>query len=196
MDELEQFSLRMLGEPEAAGRAARSAREAGEERRERLARVVAACREATAGGEQAGSAASADHGRGDAGLAQAVAAELRAASARLPPAQREALALRGLLELDHDELAAAMAIEPSEVAPLLARSRIGLRAELRGSPVPAAACSEHERTLRAATLRQDSEPVSEADSDWLLHHLGQCQECARAHAGMLEGAACYRGWRS
>ena len=69
-------------------------------------------------------------------------------------------------------------IEPAAVAPLLARSRLRLRAELRGSAVSAGDCPERERMLRTATLRQDSEPVPAADDDWFVDHLGHCDGCA------------------
>jgi hypothetical protein len=47
---------------------------------------------------------------------------------------------------------------------------------------------------RAATLRQDGQPVSTADEDWLIDHLGHCQGCRRLHATMLEASVCYRAW--
>jgi hypothetical protein len=117
-----------------------------------------------------------------------------AASAKLPDQQREALALRELLGLNHAELASVLELDAEAVAPLLGQARIALRAELRGTPAPPGACLEYERALRTATARQDRESVDEADEDWLLTHLGHCPECARAHAAMLEGSACYRGW--
>jgi hypothetical protein len=117
------------------------------------------------------------------------------ASAGLPQRQREALALRELLGLSHPEIGQVMAIEPTAVALLLARARLRLRAELRDAPMAAGDCPERDRTLRTVTLRQDGEPVPAADDSWLLDHLGHCRDCARAHAAMLEGSVCYRGWR-
>ena len=87
-----------------------------------------------------------------------------------------------------------LGIDTAAVAPLLARSRLRLRAELRGAPVTASDCPERERMLRTATLRQDGEPVPAADDEWFIDHLGHCSGCSRAHAAMLEGSVCYRGW--
>jgi hypothetical protein len=56
-------------------------------------------------------------------------------------------------------------------------------------------CDERERALRTIAHRQDGEPVTDADEDWLIEHLGHCLGCARAHSTMLEASACYRAWR-
>jgi len=127
-------------------------------------------------------------------LAGAVARELAAATARLPGSQSEALALRELIGLPYDELAGVMSVDPEAVPVMLARARIGLRAELRGNPGPAPDCPEHERALRTIALRQDGQAVSAADDDWLIEHLGHCRGCGRAHSSMLEASACYRAW--
>jgi hypothetical protein len=191
MDELQEFCVRMLGRGDAAAEAARTAREAGgEERLAQLARAVEICR-AESGGQQPSPGASA---ASDTGLAAAVADELAAASARLPQRQREALALRELLRLSHEQIGEVIGVEPVAVVPLLARSRLRLRAELRGTAVSAGDCPERDRMLRTATLRQDGEPVASADDDWFVDHLGHCDGCARLHAAMLEGSVCYRGW--
>lgn len=179
MDELEAFCRRLIADPETAEEAARASRKGG------LAAAVRICREHEVARPPDGEPE---------GLPSAVAAELRRATGELEPAQREALALRDLLGLGHDRLAEVLGLDHDEVAPLLARSRIQLRATLRGTPAPAGQCPEHERTLRVATLRQDGEPVDAAEEDWLFEHLGGCPQCAQAHAAMLEGATCYRGW--
>ncbi len=216
MDELQEFCVRMLGRGDTAAEAARAAREAGaDDRLAQLVRAVEICRDAASGataetGRQAGpptaetelSAAPATPG-GElpaepampvGGLSATVAGELATASARLPQRQREALALRELLRLSHEQIGEVIGIEPVAVAPLLARARLRLRAELRGSAMPASDCPERDRTLRTATLRQDGEPVSSADDDWFVDHLGHCDSCARLHAALLEGSVCYRGW--
>jgi hypothetical protein len=128
-------------------------------------------------------------------LAEAVAAELAEATARLPERQREALALRELLGLHHLEIGRVVGVETVAVAPLLARARLRLRTELRGVSPPAPECPERERALRTITLRQDGEEVPVADDDWLIEHLGHCEGCGRAHAAMLEASACYRAWQ-
>ena len=206
MDELHEFCTRILGDREAAARVAQGVRELGlRDRRQRLAAAVSACRSAAAqrsgaridpgsgGGPGTGVESKAEEAPD--GLAGAVAAELAAAAGRLPQRQREALALREVLGLSHPELAAAIGVEPAAVAPLLARARLRLRSELRGTRPPGDECPEHDRAQRTIALRQDSEPVLEADDEWLIEHLGHCTSCARAHAAMLEASVCYRAWR-
>jgi Sigma-70, region 4 len=192
MDELREFCARMLADPDEAARVAKEAGQApGLNRLTRLAQAVRACR------AHDGPAPLADEAPTitNSDLATAVACEVAVASADLPQRQREALALRELLGLSHAEIGQVMAIEPTAVAPLLARARLRLRAELRHAPMAAGDCPERDRTLRTVTLRQDGEQVPPADDSWLIEHLGHCRDCARAHAAMLEGSVCYRGWR-
>ena len=192
MDELYEFCTRMLGDGEAGAEVAQSAREAGGAELVAALRFASgACRDRLGGKPVADGGALAPGGE----LSSAVAREVAAASARLPQRQREALALRELLRLPYDQIADVIGIDTAAVAPLLARSRLRLRAELRGAPPAANDCPERERTLRTATPRQDGEAVPAADDDWFIEHLGHCSGCRRAHAAMLEGSACYRGWR-
>ncbi|HEY3727542.1 MAG TPA: sigma factor-like helix-turn-helix DNA-binding protein [Solirubrobacteraceae bacterium] len=198
MDELREFCVRMLGDGEAAQQAAARAEQAsGTDRVSALAGAVAACRRAGTGGETDRQADREPDPAPDPdlGLADAVASELAATTARLPQRQREALALRERFGLSHEEVAAAIGIEPTAVAALLARARLRLRSELRGAAPPAVDCAERDRALRTIGLRQDGEDVPQADDDWLLDHLGHCTGCAQAHAAMLEASACYRAWR-
>ena len=60
-------------------------------------------------------------------LPENVAAEMAAATARLPERQREALALREALRLSHEQIGQVMGLEAAAVAPLLARARLRLR---------------------------------------------------------------------
>jgi hypothetical protein len=192
MDELLEFCARMLGEREAGARVAQSASaQPGEDRLLALGRAVAACRQAGPGHQPAAGAGPQE----TADLAGAVAAELAAATARLPQRQREALALRELLRCTHREVAAVIGIGPMAVAPLLARARLRLRSELRGTAPASGDCPERDRALRTIALRQDGEPVPAADDDWLLEHLGHCTACGQAHSAMLEASVCYRAWR-
>ena len=192
MDDLHVFCARMLGDPDDAARVAQEAAQAPSANRlTQLAQAVRACRDHDGPGPLADGAPSITNSD----LATAVAGEVAVASAGLPQRQREALALRELLGLSHAEIGQVMAIEPAAVAPLLARARLRLRAELRHAPIDSSDCPERDRTLRTATLRQDGEPVPPADDSWVIEHLGHCRDCARAHAAMLEGSVCYRGWR-
>jgi hypothetical protein len=191
MDELTGLCTRLLGDRARAAQAAGRAREA-EGRIGQLARALAECRALRDAGEArvqtpAGS-------RSEVGLAGAVARELAAATSRLPQRQQEALALRELLGLSHELVGEVLGIDPAAATALLARSRTRLRAELRGVKSDPGSCPERDRMVRAATLRQDGQPVSVADEDWLIDHLGHCDGCGRLHATMLEASVCYRGW--
>ncbi len=188
MDDLQRFCIRMLGDGPAARSAAETARAAGgEDRLAGLRAAVSACRRSDAEATPAATAA-------QDGLAAAVARELATASGRLTTSQREVLALRDLMGLSYEELAAVTGGAPDEVAPVVAGARLALRAALRGSDMGEPGCPEHDRALRTIAARQDAEPVPAADEAWLIEHLGVCGECARAHAAMLEAAACYRAW--
>ncbi|MGI9185059.1 MAG: RNA polymerase sigma factor [Solirubrobacteraceae bacterium] len=212
MDELTGLCTRLLGGNKAATQAARRAREA-EGRVGQLAAALANCRALrddppVAGQPAADPRPDAADPRPDAadprheaaelavnaGLAGAVAQELGTATARLPQRQQEALALRELLGLSHELVAEVLGIDPAAVTALLARSRTRLHAELRGVKTEPGSCPERDRTARTATLRQDGQPVSTADEDWLLDHLGHCDGCRRLHATMLEASVCYRAW--
>jgi RNA polymerase sigma factor (sigma-70 family) len=202
MDELHGFCVRLLGDGEAARAAERAGRDAADGDRLRgLAAAAAACRSSEDAGvpaadstEAATPAEKATPADG-ATLAEAVAGELTQATAHLPERQREALALRELLGLSHAEVGKVAGLDPTAVAPLLARSRLKLRTELRGEGPGMPPCDERERALRTIALRQDGEPVSDADEDWLIEHLGHCVGCGRAHSAMLEASACYRAWQ-
>ena len=192
MDEVLDFCVRVLGPGGAAVDAASEARAAdGADRAQQLAAAARACR------ARAEHVEPPDDAPAPAGLAGAVAVEMARAASSLPERHREALALRDSLRLSHAEIARVMGIEPAAVAPLLARARLQLRAERRGSAIDAGGqpCSERDRAWRLLALRQDSEPFGADDDAWLHAHLDSCAGCRRAHAAMLEASACYRAWR-
>jgi hypothetical protein len=192
MDELPEFCARVLGRGEGAMQAAVEARDRASagDRVALLAAAVAACRAL-----ELAQVPVADPTAEPLELAQAVAGELTVANAELPQRQREALALRELLGLSHEQIARVIGIDVVAVAPLLARSRLRLRTQLRGGLGANLGCAERERSLRAIARRQDSEPVDEDDTAWLMDHLGRCPGCNQAHAAMLEASVCYRAWR-
>jgi Sigma-70, region 4 len=126
-------------------------------------------------------------------LLSAVARELTSATAALPERHREALALRERRALSYQQMSAVMGIGAPAVPLLLARARLRLRDQLRGvAAISAPPCDERERALRLLAIRQDAEPIVEADAEWLIEHLGECDSCSRAHAAMLEASVCYR----
>jgi hypothetical protein len=191
MDEVYEFCRRVLGAGGAADEAAREAlAEPRRGRIELLAVAVRACR-ARAQRPGAGNWAAAN-GAPSTGLAESVAVEVAAATAKLPDRHREALALRETLRLSHDEIAAVLGMDPAAVAPLLARARLRLREERRDTPASSSTCADRDRALRALARRQDSEPLTGDDDEWLLAHLAECAECDQAHAAMIEASVCYR----
>jgi hypothetical protein len=197
MDEVEEFCLRVLGARELAADTAERARaeSGGDDRIALLRAAVLECRER--GDSRDGDALAEDDeiAVGATGLAAAVARELADSTARLPERQREGLVLRELLRLSYEQIAEVLAIDQAAVAPLLARARLRLRAERRGSGIEQEARCEHrERALWILASRQDSEPVSAEDDAWVLAHMAECAACDTAHAAMLEASVCYRAW--
>lgn len=190
MDDLRRLCVRMMGEGQGAASAEQAGRQVGEDRLGQLRAALAACHDlapATADAP-AGEDAARD-------FRAAVAHELQQAVGGMSERHRAALALRDLLGLSHADTAVVLDGQPAEVAVLLAHARIALRDRLRSSAPPLPACPERERSLRTIALRQDGEDVPEPDQEWVIEHLGLCRGCARAHAAMLEGAACYRAWQ-
>ncbi|HEX3688927.1 MAG TPA: sigma factor-like helix-turn-helix DNA-binding protein [Solirubrobacteraceae bacterium] len=202
MDDVARFCVRMLGDTPAARAAEQATRDGGDGDRSAMLRAaVEAVRQgAEPASEPAPNAPAAtdpvddDRPTDPAALTETIARELAAAASALPPAEREALALRELLGLGHDDVAAAAGLGADEVALLLARARLDLRTQLRGAAAPQPVCDERERALRTIARRQDGEEVPAADDDWLIEHLGHCRGCRQAHAAMLEASACYRAW--
>jgi hypothetical protein len=201
MDEVVEFCRRVLGAGAHADEAVAEARSLTTpgDRVAMLAAAARACRVRADGVADARTAAGASNGNAGggnaaAGLAEAVDAEMAAATAGLPERHREALALRESLRLSHDQLAKVMGIDPAAVAPLLARARLALREQRRGVPSGSGTCGDRDRALRSLARRQDSEPLTGDDDEWLLAHLGTCEECNQAHAAMIEASVCYRGW--
>jgi len=195
MDEALEFCRRMLGAGELAEEAAAAARGRVDGRGDRaqlLQEAARACRERADRAEPQAAIVT----RASEGLAGAVAAEIAAAVSVLPERQREALILRERLRLSHGQIARVLELEPAAVALVLARARLRLRAERRGSEaLDKGLCTDRDRALRLIACRQDSEPLTAEDDDWLFEHLGTCEECSRAHAAMLEASACYRAVR-
>jgi hypothetical protein len=197
MDEVLELCRRVLGDEGRADEAAAVAGAASTATSDRIARLAAAARacrdraEPENGGAPAPAPATEPRG-----LSEAVARELAAATARLPVRQREALALRELLRLSYTQIAQVMGLDLAAVAPLIARSRLRLRTERRGAApdLTTGTCADHDRALRLLASRQDSEPISVEDDEWLRAHLAECPECEMVHAAMLEASVCYRAW--
>jgi len=189
VDEVQELCNRVLGTGPAAREACEQALAEAEgcDRTELLAAAIDACRERSGRGE-----AAPDPPRQASTLSSAVAQELAEASAQLPERHREALVLRELMRLSYEQTGHVLGIERAAVGPLLARARLRLRQARRRSAEGDSRCSERERALRALACRQDSEPLSVAEDAWLLGHLRECTECARAHAAMVEASVCYR----
>src|SRR5690348_15624274 len=156
MDEVYEYCVRMLGAGAVAIHASHEAFVAGgTDRIDRLAGAVQACR---------GRALEASVGRPDKGsttLADSVAREVAQATDKLPSDQREALALRDLVGLNHEHIARVLEIDRDAAAMLVARARLALRATRRGvDEEPDDACGERARALAVMVRRQDHEKVS------------------------------------
>jgi len=200
MDEVYEYCVRMLG---AGALAIHASHEAfvtgGNDRIDRLAGAVQACRSRAeeAGAEGAPGSAGAGIGDGSGTLADSVAREVADANAQLPPDQQEAVALRDLVGLSHEQIALVLQISPYAAGMLVARARLALRARRRGvDEEPDDSCPDRERALTVMVRRQDRESVATEDEDWLLEHVGSCEACLRVHAAMLEASVCYRAWRT
>jgi hypothetical protein len=194
MDEVYEYCVRMLGAGAVAIHAAHEAFvKGGSDRIDRLAGAVQACRTREMDG-RVGAEAVAAGGSGT--LADSVAREVGKATAKLPADQREALALRDLVGLDHEQIAEVLDVDRDVAATQVARARLALRANRRGvEEEPHDACTERARALVVMVRRQDGERVSGEAEDWLVDHLGSCESCSRVHAAMLEASVCYRAWR-
>jgi hypothetical protein len=194
MDEVYEYCVRMLGAGAVAIHASHEAFVAGgSDRIDRLAGAVQACR------SRAGEDVGAGEGSGDAAgtLADSVAREVAEATAQLPADQREALALRDLVGLSHQQIASVLQISPYAAGMLVARARLALRARRRGvDEEPDDSCDDRERALTMIVRRQDREPIASEDEDWVLEHVGSCEACSRVHAAMLEASVNYRAWRT
>jgi hypothetical protein len=200
MDEVYEYCVRMLG---AGALAIHASHEAfvtgGTDRIDRLAGAVQACRSRAEEAGAAGAAGAAATGIGDESgtLADSVAREVADATAQLAPDQQEALALRDLVGLSHEQIALVLQISPYAAGMLVARARLALRARRRGvDEEPDDTCTDRERALTLMVRRQDRESIATEDEDWLLAHLGSCESCLRVHAAMLEASVCYRAWRT
>jgi RNA polymerase sigma-70 factor (ECF subfamily) len=130
-------------------------------------------------------------------LLEAQQQEIRAANARLPERQREALALRELEELSYDEIAEIMEMNRNSVAQLISRARINLRDELRGTALASVAVSspDCERALPLIALRDDGQLAADSpDAGWLDGHMAGCDTCRLGLEAMQEAGTSYRAW--
>jgi len=186
VDELHRLCERLVGAGPAAAEAADEARARGGPERLGMLRAALASCQARAGVGGAGEPA--------AGIAGAVAGELRNALSRLAFQERALLALRDIAGLSHEEIGALLGLDAAGTALALGRARVSLRAALRGEPPEGGRCGDRERALSAIERRCDGVQLDGPEDDWLLEHLAACAECARAHAAVLEAAACHGAW--
>jgi hypothetical protein len=120
------------------------------------------------------------------------ASPVEEANRALPPAQREALALRAMLGFRYDAIGA----DRRAVAELLWRARLELRDRLAGSGILAiAAVAEPcQRTLPLIAMRLDGELRDAAEKRRLQTHLRICGKCRIAQDAMREADDAYRAW--
>ena len=133
---------------------------------------------------------------GAAGAARhGLAPSLSAATARLRPQQRAALAVSGLERLRYAEIAAVLGIGTEAVGALLARARLRLHDELHGTALAAAAVrsADCEDVLALLAAASDGE-LGPADAAWADPHVASCPTCPRTRRAMDEAAATYAAW--
>jgi DNA-directed RNA polymerase specialized sigma24 family protein len=120
---------------------------------------------------------------------------LSAATGRLRPQQRAALALSGLELLSYAEIAAVLGIGVESVPALLARARLRLHDELHGTALAAAAVRspDCEDVLPLLAAAADGE-LDAADAGWADPHVERCPTCVRSIRAMDEAAATYAAW--
>jgi RNA polymerase sigma-70 factor (ECF subfamily) len=120
---------------------------------------------------------------------------LSAATGRLRPQQRAALALSGLERLSYAEIAAVLGIDVEAVPALLARARLRLHDELHGTALAAAAVRspDCEDVLPLLAAAADGE-LDPADAGWADPHVERCPTCVRTIRAMDEAAATYAAW--
>ena len=123
------------------------------------------------------------------------APSLSAATARLRPQQRAALALSGLERLRYAEIAAVLGIGTEAVGALLARARLRLHDELHGTALAAAAVRSAgcEDVLALLAAASDGE-LGPADAAWADPHVASCPTCPRTRRAIDEAAATYAAW--
>jgi hypothetical protein len=120
--------------------------------------------------------------------------EVRAASARLPERQREALELRDREQRSYEEIAATLEMSVGAVAQLISRARINLYDELRGTALasvpPSPDCA---RALSLIAAREDGQLDGHPeDVTWLDAHLADCDRCRLGAEQTREADAVYR----
>jgi Sigma-70, region 4 len=132
------------------------------------------------------------------GQAGVAGEEIYQAITRLPARQRQALELLELERFSYEEIAAELGTSQGSVAQLVARARVNLYDELRGTPLAsvAAPSAECERSLPLIAAREDGQlgHASDGDEAWLDAHLAGCDRCRPAIDQMAEAAAFYRAW--
>jgi sigma-70-like protein len=122
------------------------------------------------------------------------AEDVRAAAMRLPRRQREALELRERESSSYGEIASSMELDVGAIAQLIARARINLYDELRGTALAsvAAPSPECERALPLIAAREDGQlEAASAEPAWLEAHLAGCERCRLADEQMGEAATAY-----
>jgi DNA-directed RNA polymerase specialized sigma24 family protein len=187
------FSHRVLGETDAAADAAQDAFLIAHAQ---LARLLRAGEGFGLANLRAARTASFELlGRGAPATRSSPRGRLSAAAARLRPQQRAALALCGLERLSYAEIAAVLGIATESVAALLARARLRLHDELRGTALAPAAvrspdCEDVVPLLAAAA---DGE-LDAADAAWADPHVERCPTCVRTIRAMDEATATYAAW--
>ena len=126
---------------------------------------------------------------------EAIGHQVSQASFRLPPDEREALALAEMAALSYGQIAAVTDLDPDSVPVLISRARLGLHDELYGTDFAGDPGFEDcDQALTLAAMRDDGQLDDEDDFEWLLEHLAHCAGCRGRLDAMGEAAVAYRRW--
>jgi hypothetical protein len=116
----------------------------------------------------------------------------RVAAAHLGDAEREALELHDGAGAGYAEVADRLGIEPREVASVLADARLRVREAVRGAPLPPVESPDCARARPLLAARQDGEPVSGDERDFLRAHVAACAACRTTRVALREGTLALR----
>jgi RNA polymerase sigma factor (sigma-70 family) len=121
---------------------------------------------------------------------------VRQANATLAPRHREVLALREVAGQSYDQIGQIMGVSGNAAAQLIWRARGKLKVALTAGAVASvvAASEDCEHAQLLINTIHDSEPITDAERDWLYEHLDECGSCTAARGMLFEVAASYRAW--
>lgn len=117
---------------------------------------------------------------------------VRNANAKLADRQQRALALRELQGQSYEKIAAELRLSTNAAAQLICRARVRLMHEVRGKattvPVAKPACQRAHALLSKDFIGE----VKSCESNWLDHHISNCDSCRANLESMQEAGESFR----